>query len=291
MRVIAPGKVLLTGAYAVLEGAPAIVLAVDRYAVADEARVDTSALYHSGTKLGLGSSAAALVASLGREAALLGADLAAPPARDALFLEARDAHAREQRGGSGVDVAASVFGGALRYELAPNRREGARVRPVTLPAGLEVAVYWSGTSARTSDLRARVDALRARSASTYQARFAALSDAARAAAIAIDEGDRQAFLAASRMFADALAALGAAADAPIVPPSFAELGAVAADAGAVFFPSGAGGGDVGVFLGHAAPSAAFGARAERLEMKPLSLGIDHGGVRALRAGRSLPQTA
>ena len=35
MKVIAPGKVLFTGAYAVIEGAPAIVIAVDRYAKAD----------------------------------------------------------------------------------------------------------------------------------------------------------------------------------------------------------------------------------------------------------------
>ena len=31
----APGKVVLSGAYAVLEGAPALVAAVDRYVVAD----------------------------------------------------------------------------------------------------------------------------------------------------------------------------------------------------------------------------------------------------------------
>ncbi|MDP9002088.1 MAG: hypothetical protein M3O46_18505, partial [Myxococcota bacterium] len=40
MRAIAPGKLLLTGAYAVLEGAPAIVAAIDRYAVADASRAD-----------------------------------------------------------------------------------------------------------------------------------------------------------------------------------------------------------------------------------------------------------
>ena len=35
MRARAPGKLVLSGAYAVLEGAPALVAAVDRYAVAD----------------------------------------------------------------------------------------------------------------------------------------------------------------------------------------------------------------------------------------------------------------
>ena len=37
-----PGKLVLTGAYAVLEGAPAIVVAVDRYAVADTSRAAAS---------------------------------------------------------------------------------------------------------------------------------------------------------------------------------------------------------------------------------------------------------
>src|SRR6185436_10440568 len=81
----APGKVVLSGAYAVLEGAPAIVTAVDRYVTADTAKkpslvtpevraalgdarapgFDASALRKGDQKLGLGSSAAILVASLG----------------------------------------------------------------------------------------------------------------------------------------------------------------------------------------------------------------------------------
>ena len=38
MRARAPGKLVLSGAYSVLEGAPALVAAVDRYALADDAR-------------------------------------------------------------------------------------------------------------------------------------------------------------------------------------------------------------------------------------------------------------
>ncbi len=43
MRVFAPGKLVLTGAYAVLEGAPAIVVATNRGAVADATRVALTA--------------------------------------------------------------------------------------------------------------------------------------------------------------------------------------------------------------------------------------------------------
>jgi hypothetical protein len=78
MRACAPGKLVLSGAYSVLEGAPAIVSAVDRYAccnsarpaslVTDEVRAalpsgnapefDAAALRADGRKLGLGSSRA-----------------------------------------------------------------------------------------------------------------------------------------------------------------------------------------------------------------------------------------
>lgn len=83
-RARAPGKLLLSGAYAVLSGAPALVTAVDRYVLSDSLRAatfltpevhaalgdrpapwfDASALRDAGKKLGLGSSAAILVASL-----------------------------------------------------------------------------------------------------------------------------------------------------------------------------------------------------------------------------------
>ena len=297
MKVRAPGKLLLTGAYAVLEGAPAIVLAVDRHAIADDARaaispapevraafgaerapeVDASALHDDeGRKLGLGSSAAVLVASLATKAACHGQRLDDASVRRRIFDEACAAHAIVQSGGSGVDVAASVYGGALRFQRGPS---GVRVEPVSLPTALVVSVVWSGASARTSDLRGRVDALRARDAARHGACFASLSDAAHRASRAIDARDGAAFIAAARAHADALVALGLAADAPIVPPAFAELGVVAARRGAVFFPSGAGGGDVGVHLDAAPPSEDFLECARRLGMHPLAIEIDHDGVK------------
>src|SRR5271169_2224572 len=118
MRARAPGKLVLTGAYAVLDGAPAIVAAVDRYAVADASRVMGSpapevraALREgepvpeadardlcdaAGRKLGLGSSAAVLVASLAARALTRGEDVADRSVRARLFADARTAHARAQ---------------------------------------------------------------------------------------------------------------------------------------------------------------------------------------------------
>jgi len=279
VKVVAPGKLVLTGAYAVLEGAPAIVAAVDRRAVADTADpadVDTRALSDGrGNKLGLGSSSASLVASLGARAVLRGDDLRDGAVRAGLFRAARDAHARAQGGGSGADVAAAVHGGVLRYSV--NVRDGreALVRGVRLPAGLVWAAFWSGASARTSDLVARVHSRRAREPNV----LSELHRLAVVAASCVDSDDARGFVSAAREYGRALDALGRAADAPIVPPAFAELAASAADEDAAFLPSGAGGGDVAVWLSTVSPSPAFAARAEALSMRPLQLHLDSDGVR------------
>jgi phosphomevalonate kinase len=294
VRVIAPGKLVLTGAYAVLEGAPAIVAAVDRYVVADTQapeKTDVRQLYAAddlGQKLGLGSSAAAMVASFGARALLRGEDPRHPPVRAEIFRAVRDAHRREQGGGSGVDVASSVYGGVLRYALsregrAPGGGRSARstkppeaiIRAAPLPSTLTLAAFWSGTSARTSDLLTRVDALRARGGAAGV--FTALRGVAEEAADAVNDAAR--FVQRAAAFGRALATLGEAADAPIVPPPFAELGALAEREGAAFFPSGAGGGDVAVWIGLAPPSSEFCARAVALAFRPLTLAVDHGGVR------------
>jgi phosphomevalonate kinase len=110
-RAAAPGKLVLAGAYAVLEGAPAIVCAVDRcaYAFDGEGRstreveaafpegapaVDVSELESDGKKLGLGSSAAALVAALALRATQRGEDVSSASVRRAIFERAREVHAR-----------------------------------------------------------------------------------------------------------------------------------------------------------------------------------------------------
>jgi phosphomevalonate kinase len=301
VKAIAPGKLLLTGAYAVLDGAPAVVMAVDRHATADATRVelrpsaeiraafgnepapavDVLALHDAaGRKLGLGSSAAALVACLGARALSSGQDLREQAVRSEILRLAREAHARAQNGGSGVDVAASVYGGVLRYSVGADGV--ASVCPIDLPRGLCVAVYDSGTAVRTSEMRSRVDALRSRP--TGERCLAALRMVAERACEAIAAGDAPGFVACAREFGDALAAVGREADAPIVPPRFAALAALAAGERAAFIPSGAGGGDVAVWLGLAAPSGAFAARAGAASMVPLPLGLDWGGVRAVPPG-------
>lgn len=292
--VVAPGKMLLTGAYAVLEGAPAIVIAVDRLARAEvgskaekpTAEVtealgekaptcDASALYDGEKKLGLGSSGAVLVASLGADWIARGKALD-DDARAHIFARSRDAHAVVQSGGSGVDVAASTYGGVLRYTLHAGK---AWVTSLELPFTLEWRAYFSGTSARTSELRAKVSELKERDKSTYEKIMSKLCGASELAATHLLEGSGRGFVDASRAFSEALEQLGDDSDAPIVPLGFRRLANMAAVQNAVFFPSGAGGGDVGVYLGMTPPSDDFEARAQQLGMRDLHLKLDTQGVR------------
>ncbi len=299
MKAIAPGKLVLTGAYAVLDGAPAIVAAVDRYARADSSRpavdispeireafesesapppfVDVGELHDvRGRKLGLGSSAAGLVASLAAVAGARGEDVAASDVRNRIFRDARGAHARAQRGGSGVDVAASVYGGVLRYEVTSR---GAVTRSVALPPGIVVVAFDTGVSARTSDLLARVTSARILRAQESTELANAMRIAAAAAADAVEAAEGDLFVALARHYGTLLARLGSLCDAPIVRPVVAELDALAERTRSAFLPSGAGGGDLVVWIGAVAPPAAFLRRAEALGLTLLPLSVDRGGVR------------
>lgn len=294
MKVFAPGKLVLTGAYAVLGGAPAIVMATSRGAYADGGRVnptpsaevraalgdaasphvDASSLFLGSRKLGLGASSAILVAALAARDIARGVDLAHGSVRSSLFERARIAHASAQSGGSGVDVAASVYGGVLEYV------PGIAV-PRALPPASRVFVFACGTSARTSELRGQVDRFAAVSTSAHHACMRDLEEIAYAAAAAVKGGERDSLIGAVRRAARALSRLGVEAGAPIVPEGFDVLEDVANAEGGAFCVSGAGGGDVAFFLGGERPSGAFVERALALGLCEIDVDLDEKGVRAV----------
>jgi mevalonate kinase len=150
--VTAPGKLIVLGEYAVLDGFPAVVAAVNRRAsgqfvpgrepesqLVDVAvrsakdalgpnrtalprgsvLVDTAAFSLNGTKMGIGSSAATAAVTVG--AVLEMAGLSVADSTDLIFDVASSAHRAAQGGlGSGADVAAAVYGGLLHYTRPTN---------------------------------------------------------------------------------------------------------------------------------------------------------------------------
>lgn len=274
----APGKMLVGGEYAVLDGAPAIVMAVQRRAraswvtemgdsvacgldhpkprfpeaaaarleaesrvgkVPGELAIDVSALRSDVQKLGVGSSAAAAAAAAAAVHHFHGLDL--NDHREAILESAMQGHAAVSPEGSGVDVAASVLGGTLRYV-----RDPMSARPVSWPVGASVRVVWTGSAASTRDLIARVHFLRDTHVSLYEERMAELAARAGSLATAFETGELGDVVAEIGGYGEAMAALGEAAHAPIVEERLRRIAELARAHGGAAKPSGAGGGDVGL---------------------------------------------
>ncbi len=277
----APGKLVVAGEYGVVEGKPAVVVAVDRRArifveaaqtwsfaagpgatpvAISEASsfvracferveavcglpgpcavtADTRAFAGAGGKYGLGSSAAVSVALVTALLALCGRR-----ERDLVFQVALAAHQQAQGGGSGIDVAASVVGGALLY--APP----ARLELVPIPPGGELVVAWSGASASTQDL---VSAVASFWRDRPDRRVAFLSQSegcAEAVASGLRAGRWEEVAAALRSNQLLLVELGAEAEAGIDTPGLRRLVEAAARVHGAAKISGAGGGDCALSL-------------------------------------------
>lgn len=297
-RAGAPGKLVLSGAYAVLSGAPALVTAADRYAFADTARTasfrtpevsaaigerehpwfDASALRDGEQKLGLGSSAAILVASLAALELDENAELGDEALCGRVYGRALVAHRAAQGGGSGVDVAAAAHGGTI---AARRTEHGLEVSRVTLPSELCFEVWACSVAASTSAFLARIRELHARDAHTHDARMAAQAEAAELALDAVQRADAPALIAAIDRQVHTLSALGQAAGVEIVTPELGELAVLARSFGAAFLPAGAGGGDVAYYAGLTPPPAELGARARALGLRRVALSFGARGVHAL----------
>lgn len=342
----APGKMLLLGEYAVLEGAPALVMAVERRAhvrlranASDRHRVsapgigdtalridgdgavhwegdtrlplletvlrcllergvipdaeplqrgcdmtlDTSAFYTGAhTKLGFGSSAGLTVALASALAVWAGRGSATANRR--IWLEELlHVHRAFQGGrGSGADIAASLLGGLVDYRL---QREGDELHPAfrtaRLPEALVCRFVWTGQPAVTGDFLQRLEGWRDAHRDDYRARMDALGAIANAAADTAHalRPDCAAFLDAAAAYARALDDFGQAVGLPVFSDEHRALAKLAAEAGVVYKPCGAGGGDFGIALcdDHARMDAALEAMRrsgfEPMELPPAPQGL------------------
>lgn len=281
----APGKVILCGEYAVLGGAPAICVAVDKRATVRVARSDsdwhrvvapgfsttegrfvttngTLEWLQGGSEYGLVDAvivAAGIVPDaavsieldtrefvdrdsgmkmgIGSSAALTVALLAALRESDDVYDDALEAHCRFQKGvGSGADIATAVHGGLIEF-----RGNTKAVTKLDWPDGLACRFIFSGVAADTRDKIATLNGSERRESWPQLQRSATrLAAAWRSADAVLNE--YPAYIANLRKFSvdHGLGIFDAGHD---------RLALRAADAGLVYKPCGAGGGDVGVLLG------------------------------------------
>jgi phosphomevalonate kinase len=290
LQARAPGKLVALGEYAVLEGAPALVLAIDRYAVATlgastdhdchlrtrmaepedrsfspgtssgvalvdtvvasapaegawRGTLDSSAFFAGDTKLGLGSSAAALCAWAGVWAARVAAQGLARP--DTTLAGLVRLHRQFQGGrGSGIDVAASFMGGVVEFRLDVARTP--QVGSVLLPNSVGFAGIFAGRSASTPEFLAHFRAFQAARPAEAAGVVRRLSATAEAGCVAARGGAAAAFVEAIAEYGRGLASLGEAIGADIVTAEHRQIGEHARRHGVAYKVSGAGGGDLGL---------------------------------------------
>ena len=358
----APGKLVLLGEYVVLEGAPALVLAVDRRAHAridpredgvcevhapdlgidgarmavdgdglrwlcDEAtasklslvehvwqglvreglapqaghgfslHLDTSGFFSTNTansfntghapraKLGLGSSAALTVALASALATFAGhADVLGDRAQ--WLRRLLHMHGGWQGGrGSGVDVAASVAGGLIRYQLAGQGREPSFTHLAWPMKNVHCRFVWSGQSVSTNDFLQRLAQWRVSHAADYASHMHELGSIAEAAFEALQREDAKSFVGLTKDYALALQHFGRACGLEIYSPEQKKLALMASEAGVSYKPCGAGG-DFGViFANDAERLATFEGAIVPAGMQVVPLGLESEGVSS-----HMPQT-
>lgn len=312
--VSAPGKAFLIGEYAVLEGADAVVMAVSRRVVLRRAtgpmralvargrhvaaeslgrpdlaatswHADSSALYHGRRKLGLGSSAAVVVAAVASVFHESGEAIESPEVQRRIQDLARGVHDSYQRAvGSGADIAASVLGGTV--VLRPGAQDRLEFSSWRLAPGVRLAFVWSGRPASTRAMLRAVRRLRAARPRAYGRVIADMAVAARGFA---REGgaDARVLFDAAACYGRLMDRLGRLAGVPIVSPFAAAVARAARRFGGAAKPSGAGGGDIVVAaLPEDADIAAFCAAIGPGGHEFLDLDVDPCGVRVEPASRA-----
>lgn len=264
-------------------GAPTGIDLIDRVCAAVRAppppwraSLDSGELFHRGTKLGLGSSAAALCAWAGAWTAYCRANGVPTPPPTAPGLIAL--HRELQKGvGSGIDVAASFTGGMVRYAIDSERMP--QIGSVRMPNGVGFAGIFAGASASTPGLVARYEAWVKGDPPASSLLTRTLRGVAQAGCQAASDGDAAGFLTAVAEYGNGLEALGRAMGVDLVTAEHRRIGLEARKLGVVYKISGAGGGDLGLALSSQPENlAAFAARVADLGFQVVELTIDRQGL-------------
>lgn len=316
-RWFAPGKMMWIGEYAVLDGAPAVVAAVDRgvdvvrEGDADRCVVRTSLDPQPRSASPSGDFGQAASARLLNAVAMtLRASGVAPPAgRWFVDSSALSDDAKLGLGSSGAVAAALVAAWAPRLDadtalglaleahhafqgrvgsgsdviasalggLVEVRRDRPPVRHRAI-AGLDHVAIATGVAADTRVMVRRVRAWREARPTDAAPIMAALADAARAGVDAIANGHAGDWLAAVSAFARAERALTRASGVPVVSEVIDRALSAARSAGWWAKPSGAGGGDVVVAFAVDGDRAALDASVRDAGLTPISLALAPRGV-------------
>jgi phosphomevalonate kinase len=352
IKVKVPGKLILLGEYAVLEGADALVASIDRFVTANISasendnfwissnlfsdpikflikdsgkiipdgdqsdqlvstmhfalsmieqiyarlsgykvefkpfylKIDTSQFYQetNKNKLGLGSSAALTVALIAAIVYFSNIEKKIISDNIDLFLFACDVHFKVQGNkGSGIDIAAGVFGGVHQYNIK-SIAEGKKTQKIvsrSIPEDLFILPVWSGVSASTRNLLSQIEQYRGNSENDYQAMMSRLSVLAETGCMLYAEKKCSDFLDIVADYYKVLHDFSRKSQIAIISEVHKQIAEIVFANGGVYKPSGAGGGDIGLaFSDSASIIDRLKKELARHNFQTLSLGISSQGV-------------
>jgi phosphomevalonate kinase len=180
--------------------------------------------------------------------------------------------------GSGVDVAASVAGGLLRYQLVGQGREPTFTQLPWPMTNVHCLFVWSGQSVSTHDFLQRLAQWRVSHAEDYASHMNELGRLSEAAFDTLRCEDAKSFIGLTKEYALALQQFGRACGLEIYSPEQKKLADMASRAGVSYKPCGAGG-DFGViFADDAERLATFERAIVPAGMHVVPLGLDSDGV-------------
>jgi phosphomevalonate kinase len=240
--------------------------------------LDTSGFFHADgvSKLGLGSSAALTVALASALATYAGHGNAITD-RTQWMRRLLHMHGDWQGGrGSGVDVAASVAGGLIGYQLVGAAREPTYEALST--DGLYCLFVWSGQSVSTNQSLQHLAQWRQSHAQDYDAHMRELGLVSAAAIDALKRRDLPSFIGLTKDYARGLQRFGAACGLEIYSPAQKELASMASGTDVSYKPCGAGGDFGVVFAEDAERLATFERVIVSAGMHVVPLGLDSQGV-------------
>ncbi len=219
-------------------------------------------------KIGFGSSAAAVVATVAGLLAFNGQDIKNRQVRDSIYKLATIAHFFAQgKVGSAFDVAASTYGGVFVYKrfdpkwLTEKLNSGVSVKAVveddwpgfeveelTIPQDFHLLVGWTKESASSSAMVKQMDSFKTGKPTEYKRCYDNIANLVRELIPAWKKMDKYKVLELVRKNEDHLRELGQLSGVNIETPELKKLAEIANVAGAAGKLSGAGGGDCGIAI-------------------------------------------
>ncbi len=217
-------------------------------------------------KIGFGSSAAAVVATVAGILALNGEDITRKDIRDKIYkLSAISHYFTQGKVGSAFDVAASTYGGVFVYqrfdprwlvdkldagvsvkEVVDQEWPSFKAEPLVIPDGFRLIVGWTKESASTSAMVKQLNEWAKTNQDEYKRLYDNIANIVRGLIPAWKEGNKEKILELLRKNEDSLRELGQKSGVNIETQNLRKLSEIANQNGAAGKLSGAGGGDCGI---------------------------------------------